>query len=105
MRSMIALIVLLLAAPPPARQWVGTWATAPAGVAGTPEQFRDETLRLIVHTSAGGDRVRIRISNVFGTEPLAIGAAHVARRDRDARIVARTDRIVTFGGQPSVMVP
>ena len=29
------------------------------------------------------------ISNAFGTEPLAIGAAHVARRDSDADIVSR----------------
>jgi lysophospholipase L1-like esterase len=105
-RSIASLLFLVLVAQAPAeRNWVGTWATAPAGVAGTPEQFRDETLRLIVHTSAGGDQLRLRISNTFGTEPLAIGAAHVARRDTGARIVAGTDRTVTFGGQPSFMVP
>ena len=105
-RSISALILLLLAVrQQPAPHWVGTWATAPAGVAGTPERFRDETLRLIVRTSVGGPQVRIRISNTFGLEPLSIGAAHVARRETDARIVAATDRTVTFGGQSSVMVP
>jgi len=103
---MTALILLLLAAPQqPAQPWIGTWATAPAGVAGAPERFRDETLRLIVRTSAGGRRVRIRIANTFGSEPLAIGAAHVARRATGARIAAGTDRVVTFGAQPSTMVP
>ena len=107
MRAIATLLLLLLAAAgqSPAQHWVGTWATAPAGVAGTAEQFRDETLRLIVHASAGGDRVRIRISNVFGTEPLAVGAAHVARRETGARLVAGTDRTVTFGGRPSIVIP
>jgi lysophospholipase L1-like esterase len=88
-----------------AQHWVGTWATAPAGVAGTPEQFTNATLRLIVHTSAGGEQVRVRISNTFGSEPLVIGAAHVARRDRDARIIAGTDRPLAFGGRPSFTIP
>jgi len=105
-RSMTALILLLLAAPQqPAQQWAGTWATAPAGVAGPPEQFRDETLRLIVRTSVGGRRVRVRIANTFGAEPLSVGAAHIARRETGARIAAGTDRAITFAGQPSVMVP
>ncbi len=104
-RSLATLLLLVLAAPPSAEQWAGTWATAPAGVAGAPEQFADVTLRLIVHTTAGGERVRIRIANTFGTEPLVVGAAHIARRDRDASIVAGTDRPLTFGGRPSFTVP
>jgi lysophospholipase L1-like esterase len=106
LRSTIALLVVLFAAPPGAGQtWTGTWATAPAGVAGTPEQFTNETLRLIVHTSAGGERVRVTISNTFGADPLVVGAAHVARRDKDADIAADTDRRLTFGGRPSFTVP
>ena len=38
----------------------------------------DKTLRLIVRTSIGGDRVRIRLSNEYSTKPLVIGAAHIA---------------------------
>jgi hypothetical protein len=83
------------------RRWIGTWATAPAGVAGTPRQFDNQTLRLIVRTSAGGERIRVRISNTFGTEPLAIGAAHVARRAAEGSIRPETDRALTFGGRSS----
>src|SRR5216683_1895959 len=45
------------------KQWIGTWATAaqPA-MPGTPESFRNQSLRLIVHTSAGGKKIRIKIS-------------------------------------------
>ena len=61
--------------------WIGTWATAAQRpVPSHPDTFRNQTLRLIVRTSAGGARVRVRISNAFGDQPLRIGAAHVARR-------------------------
>jgi lysophospholipase L1-like esterase len=69
------------------------------------EQFHNETLRLIVHVSAGGEQVRVRISNTFGAEPLVIGAAHVAQGGKNAAIVAGTDRALTFGGRASFSVP
>ena len=43
--------------------------------------FTNQTLRQIVHTSVGGSRLRVVLSNHYGNEPLAIGAAHVALRD------------------------
>jgi len=86
-------------------RWVGTWATGPAGPAGPAPQFSDQTVRYIVHTSIGGDRVRVRISNTFGANPIVIGAAHVARRDSGASIVPGTDRALTFSGNPSFTIP
>jgi lysophospholipase L1-like esterase len=108
-RSIAAVLLLALAATqrttqPPA-QWVGTWATAPAGVSGAPEQFTNLTLRLVVRASIGGDRVRVTLSNTFGAAPLVVGAAHVGRRDHDAAIAADTDRVLAFGGRPSFSVP
>jgi len=77
--------------------WAGTWATAlvarpqaqPAQA--TPSaapllNFKDQTLRQIVRVSIGGDRLRVVLSNAFGTAPLAIGAAHVGVRQKDAAI-------------------
>ena len=72
---------------------------------GAPLNFNDQTLRQIVHTSLGGDRVRVVLSNAFGTSPLAVGAAHVALREKDAAIVVKSDRALTFGGSPSVNIP
>lgn len=90
----------------PARHWIGTWAAAPQrSVKGVGPTLRNQTLRLIVHTSAGGRMVRIRISNVFGDEPLVIGSAHIARRAAGASIEAATDRALTFDKQPSTTVP
>jgi hypothetical protein len=42
---------------------------------------------------------------VFGTAPLAVGAAHVALREKDAGIVAGSGRALTFGGRPTASVP
>jgi lysophospholipase L1-like esterase len=90
-----------------AEQWVGTWGTAPAGppLPAQTQSFGNQTLRLIVHTSIGGARVRIRISNELGTTPLRIGEAHVARRQAGAAIVDGSDRPLTFSGMRSIVIP
>lgn len=89
------------------QQWVGTWGTAPAGppLAGQAPVFTDQTLRLIVHTSIGGSQVRIRLSNELGSTPLRIGTAHIALRQSGASIVPGSDRVLTFSGQPSIVIP
>jgi lysophospholipase L1-like esterase len=73
--------------------------------AAPPLNFNNQTLRQIVHTSIGGDRVRVVLTNAFGTAPLTIGAAHVALRDRDAAIAPGSDRPLTFAGNPSTTIP
>jgi lysophospholipase L1-like esterase len=86
--------------------WVGTWAASPQG--GGPGQERpsltDRTLRQIVHTSIGGDVVRVRLTNAHGVAPLAIGAARVALRSSGAAIRPGTDRRLTFGGSAGVTI-
>ena len=67
--------------------------------------LNDQTLRQIVRTSVGGDRVRVVLTNVYGTAPLAIGAAHVGQREKDAAIKAGSGRVLTFSGNPVVTIP
>jgi lysophospholipase L1-like esterase len=89
-----------------ADNWVATWGAAPGTPkAGDAQAFKDQTLRMVVHTTIGGKKVRIRVSNELGTAPLRIGAARVALRKSGASIVAGTDRVVTFGGAQSITVP
>src|SRR5215467_7084342 len=86
--------------------WIGTWAAAPQrAIPGGVKSFRNQTLRLIVHTSAGGKTVRIKISNVFGDHPLVIGNAHIAKRTDRANIDPSSDRILKFDKQPSLTIP
>jgi lysophospholipase L1-like esterase len=108
--------------------WVGTWGTAqqlaaetlpvwvvppprepnepppPALLPPYPSSFRDETVRMIVRTSIGGDSLRLTLSNALGRGEVDIGAVHVALRDRGSAILTATDRAVTFGGRASFSV-
>jgi lysophospholipase L1-like esterase len=90
-----------------AEHWVGTFGRAAAGPPAEVDTqvLTNQTLRLIAHTSIGGSRVRIRVSNEMGTTPLRIGSAHIALRQGGAQIAAGTDRVLTFGGSPSVTIP
>jgi len=86
--------------------WVGTWATAAqAAPRGSISTFHNQTVRLIVHTSIGGKKLRVKISNAFGDQPLHIGAAHIARRASGADIDSAFDRALKFHGHASTTIP
>jgi lysophospholipase L1-like esterase len=70
-----------------------------------PIQFNGQTLRQIVHTTFGGDQLRVVFSNVFGTAPITVGAAGVAIRDKESAIVAGSARPLMFAGQPTTTIP
>ena len=97
--------------PSQATRWVATWGASPS----TPGQFGQAgpavgafeglTLRQIVHTSVGGDSVRIRLSNRHGSLPLEIGAVHIASRSEGPQIEPTSDRALTFGTETSITIP
>lgn len=93
------------------RAWTGSWGAAQmlAGPedAAAPADLTDATLRQVVRLSIGGTRLRLRLSNAFGTAPLALAAVHVARAPRPGspRIDSATDHAVTFGGRTEVTIP
>lgn len=111
-------------------RWVGTWSTSEVGRPQTPPppvpapppfqpnqcppgppaapafmHFKNQTLRQIVHTSIGGQRVRVVLSNAYGTAALTIGAAHVAVRENDSSIQAAAGHALTFSGRPGITIP
>lgn len=96
----------------PVPVWFATWApsqsaTAPRPAAGTVDRvpaYANATIRQVVRTTVGGDRVRIHISNEYGDRPLVIGGAHIARTTAGASIDVASDRALTFDGKPSVIV-
>lgn len=101
-----------LAGPAPGA-WIPTWTASPQPTWGAdfafpttiPATLRAQTLRQVARASVGGQRVRIVLSNEYGTQPLAIGAAHVALAGAGAAIVAGSDRVLTFGGQAAAVAP
>jgi lysophospholipase L1-like esterase len=88
--------------------WVATWSTVvhqPEIVPGlTNPGFNNQTLRQILHITMGGQQVRVRLST-FGASALTIGGAHIAISAGGAAIVPGSDRPLTFGGNPSVVIP
>jgi lysophospholipase L1-like esterase len=67
--------------------------------------FTNQTLRQIVHTSIGGSKARVVLSNAYGTAPLTIGAAYIALRDKQAAIETASGRPLTFSGKPTITIP
>jgi lysophospholipase L1-like esterase len=85
--------------------WTTTWGAGETLPAPDSAGFNNQTLRLIAHTSNSGDQVRIKITNVFGSQPLTIGSASVALPQSGATTVAGSMRILTFGGNASITIP
>jgi len=102
-------------------RWVGTWFAAstarldspsppppgtPAGTSGQSLlQFSNQTIRQIVHITLGGTRLRVVVTNTFGTTGLRIGAASLALRDHESSIAPRSTRALTFGGAVQTTIP
>jgi hypothetical protein len=88
---------LLVRTPPPAAQTpAAPPKQAPAGARG----FNNQTVRMVLRASIGGQRVRIKLSSAFGSGQVALGAAHIALRSADSAIVPGSDRALTFDGKP-----
>ncbi|MBV9883660.1 MAG: SGNH/GDSL hydrolase family protein [Sphingomonadaceae bacterium] len=110
-RLLLALAALLLTpAPAPAQHWVGTWASSQQvpepNNALPPEQLTDVTLRQLMRVTLGGSRLRIRISNVFGTTPLRIDHVRIARTPGgDSARILPGGASATFAGRGDVIVP
>jgi lysophospholipase L1-like esterase len=85
------------------RHWVGTWGATPApSEAGV--GFNNHTLRMNPRVSIGGDTLRVRISNAYGSGKLAIGAACIGLRDKGPAMVPGSERALTFSGSASTTV-
>jgi lysophospholipase L1-like esterase len=90
--------------------WVSAWTTSlflSTPMPGFPAEspIADKTVRVVARPTIGGKRLRVRLSNEFGTAPLTIAAAHIALTDQDSRIQPATDHVLTFGGSPKITIP
>src|SRR5215468_5920661 len=86
--------------------WISSWTASPQAPRGViPTSFSNRTIRQIVHLSVGGSKVRLRLSNEFGTKPVLIGAASIATAGGGSNIASGSVRPLTFGGSKSVIIP
>lgn len=89
--------------------WVTAWGASPVVGSDIPGStcpagtgLTNQTVRNVVFLSTGGDQVRIRLSNAFGTQALQVADATVAVQAAGASAVPDTIRTLTFGGSQAV---
>ncbi|MGW7054095.1 SGNH/GDSL hydrolase family protein [Streptomyces sp. NPDC054887] len=100
-------------APQPVARWTAAWGASPQSPSTgfTPnwsqEGFSHQTVRQVVRVTAAGERARIRLSNAYGTSPLDVTGATIARTAKGggAAVEAGSVRHLTFSGRRSVRIP
>jgi lysophospholipase L1-like esterase len=97
--------MLAIGTQPEGPSWVATWGTGPSGTAGR-RGYPNTTFRQVIHTSLGGSRVRVWLSNALGPTPVALRATvALPRTPGSAEAVAGTVKPLTFGGGPVAVIP
>src|SRR5215813_7417385 len=95
------------------QKWVVSWAASahglyPSGTAVAQPNLafafpngttaaNDQTFRLIIRPNLWGERVRIRVTNFFGTAPVTLDDIYIGLQASAGAIVPRTNERVTFG--------
>lgn len=94
---------------PASADWLAAWGSAqlPQAAAANAAPLRDVSLRQVVRTTVAGSSLRVRISNLFGREPLVLGAAGVALLQpgtEGGRPLLRPETLqpLNFGGRPGL---
>jgi lysophospholipase L1-like esterase len=98
--------------PPPAPPSTGAAPTqAPATARVDPavldiarHGFHDQTVRMVVHTSIAGSKLRIRLNSPFDSQQVLIGDVHIALRRAGSAIVPGSDRPVLFNGKSEIKI-
>ncbi|HEX3886485.1 MAG TPA: SGNH/GDSL hydrolase family protein [Phenylobacterium sp.] len=112
-----ALVCALALAAPHAQaagaKWIGSWGASPAMPMAAPANnpargtatFNNQTVTQIVRLSAGGPRLRLRLSNEYGPKPLQVTVARVALVSADGAVIPGSERTVSFSGAASATLP
>lgn len=113
---LVVLLALLWLVPTPVTvaaparyKWVAGWGSSQialdSGTALPPDHASDVTVRQVVRLTLGGKRLRVRLSNAHGAEPIRIGRASIgiSPSDQSPRVIR--SQPVTFDGRPSITIP
>lgn len=88
--------------------WTASLLDAQSATSGlTPPQaltLSNRTLRQTLRLAIGGNSFRLRLSNLFGTAPLAVSAVRMAHSTGGSGIDTSTDRAASFGGKASITI-
>jgi len=91
------------------RAWIASWAASPEAADPNDAEpllrIDGQTVRQRIRVSVGGEQLRVRLSNEYGSTPLVIGSATVALPHDAASIEPRSLRSLTFARSRSVTIP
>jgi lysophospholipase L1-like esterase len=113
LRVCLLAAALAVAAPAAAtasqQPWIAAWAASPVAADPDPDEpltkLQGQTVRERARLSIGADKIRVRLSNQYGSAPLTIGAATAALAVDANDIEPETLRTLSFAGKPSVTIP
>jgi lysophospholipase L1-like esterase len=95
----------------PRPRWTGTWSTALTTASlgntnGSLAGFTNQSIRMLVRTSVGGEKLRIRLSNAFGSQAISVGHATVGTPAAPGSPSLKPGSLheLTFGGAAAVTV-
>lgn len=88
--------------------WVATWAAAPQLAAGNDMPAGSDlswsALRQVVHVSAGGGVLRLKLSNEYSKEPVEIKSVYIATATDSSAIDTKSAKYLTFNKKKSVTI-
>ena len=111
MKKIIALLFTLctLATHATAQGWIGTWATAPQTVVKSfmpyNNNMSNRSVRQIVKVSIGGDMIRLKLSNIYSTEPVVIRSVYIAHAKDSFEIDKKSAQYFKFNNSYKTIIP
>ncbi|PAM93305.1 GDSL family lipase [Flavobacterium sp. IR1] len=88
--------------------WTGTWATAqmlvePHNMAPSPG-LAQNTLRQIIKVSLGGNRIKLRFSNLFSDQSTVLKSVSIANVIETSAVDPKTQKVLSFNGNSQVVL-
>ena len=111
MKRIIAFFIFLCAITinATAQGWIGTWATAPQTVVKSfmpyNNNMSNRSVRQVVKVSIGGDMIRLKLSNIYSTEPVVIRSIYIAHAKDSFAIDPKSAKYLKFSNQYKITIP
>mgnify|MGYP003305192837 CR=1 FL=1 len=91
--------------------WVCAWGTAPTqigidGYSNISAYVGDVTVRTVITPTASGSKIRIKLSNIYGRQPLMLTRVTISKSVGGSRVIPESTKIITFNeGYQYVTLP
>ena len=109
MKKTFALLCLLCAfiMNATAQTWVGTWATAPQAAEKSKVLYSNtpHSIRQVVKVSLGGEVIRLKLSNIYSSEPVVIRSVYIAHAKDSFGVDAKSAEYLKFHGKYKTVIP